>query len=234
VLELQQLDVYTTPLDKLRCLQSVSQLVTKAIQLHSPPDSSFEITTDDLIPLITHTIIVTNPLHLQSNISYMEYFTFSNISATSLGFTLVTFRAAVEFLKSDLIKSSISSIQNSVAQAKEPPSTVPVVPAVIPSPSRVRRSESSPTVGQDSKRSNNMSKQLSVDSNNGQSSKSKVSNSRQAPKDNSNQSKSQSTVKLKPPPEVIPAVEKKDELLGDFLSSLKKGNVEAVSSKNRW
>jgi len=62
------------------------------------------ITTDDLIPLITQVIIQAQPKHLHSNILYMDYFIFANIANTSFGFTLVTFRAAVEYLRSDEIK----------------------------------------------------------------------------------------------------------------------------------
>jgi len=59
---------------------------------------NFAITSDDLIPILVSVIIQSKPKHMKSNIQMMSYFTFSNFNSTSLGFTLVSVSAAIEYL----------------------------------------------------------------------------------------------------------------------------------------
>jgi len=106
VQELQRLDNCITPLEKIISLQEVSSKVTSAVASKLPIQSenskgASAITTDDLIPLIAYVIIRAKLQCLITNLYYMENFSFSKISTSSLGFTLVTFRAAIEYLKSN-------------------------------------------------------------------------------------------------------------------------------------
>eukprot|EP00027_Filamoeba_sp_ATCC50430_P015787 CAMPEP_0168567090 /NCGR_PEP_ID=MMETSP0413-20121227/14801_1 /TAXON_ID=136452 /ORGANISM="Filamoeba nolandi, Strain NC-AS-23-1" /LENGTH=407 /DNA_ID=CAMNT_0008599221 /DNA_START=185 /DNA_END=1408 /DNA_ORIENTATION=+ len=101
--ELKRLDECSTPLEKILCIQETNNKATIAITNHlsannQKPDSF--ITTDDLIPIFAYLLIRSKLSTLNTNLYYMENFTFSEIGMSALGFTIVTFRAAVEYLKS--------------------------------------------------------------------------------------------------------------------------------------
>lgn len=117
--ELRRLDSCQTAYEKLQCLQKTNHLMLKAIQYSSPFSESIQqaklnpekaivpVATDDLLPTLVYVIITSKSRHLRSNIAFMEMFTFSNISSNAMGFQLVTFQAAVEFLKGDQFSSLI-------------------------------------------------------------------------------------------------------------------------------
>jgi len=202
--ELTCMNTYITPLEKLLCIQHVNDFITKAVERNlSSADSSKDlaITTDDLIPLMLYVIIRAAPQYLHSNLAYMHYFTYSNISTTSLGFTLVTFRAAVEYVQSEHLGPLIDNDQ------------LPR-PVVIKQPSFAALNG---MANNSSKENDNFeNKELRK----GIISPREVRNERKPLEKNSDKKKIERQANLKAPPEVI-KLNQHDEQLGDFLSKLR-------------
>lgn len=115
IVQLSALNDSTSPLEKIYALQEtcnlISSCVLKSLKSSSPtttpnlsdtfptvnigndyPQQSTlvkevaPITTDDLIPILSYILIQAKPKHLHSNLLYMENFSFTNISKTSLGY----------------------------------------------------------------------------------------------------------------------------------------------------
>lgn len=104
----QRMEFCITPLEKLACMQDVSNAITKKVSsLSAAKGKDLVVTTDNLIPLLVYVIIQAKPLHFHSNIYYTEQFSFSNLSTSSYGFTLITFKAATSFLESPDILPTI-------------------------------------------------------------------------------------------------------------------------------
>ncbi|XP_021918868.1 uncharacterized protein LOC110829448 isoform X2 [Zootermopsis nevadensis] len=82
VVELASLDSLNCPIDKLTCLRTTLDLILAELKgaivdAHSvlSKDSRLPtLTTDDLIPLLVTVIIQAKPLHMASNLYYMENF----------------------------------------------------------------------------------------------------------------------------------------------------------------
>jgi hypothetical protein len=111
VVELAALDTHTTPLDKLICMKEVLEYITESVKAHASEHQSLEedsmpsLASDDLIPLLVVVIVQAKCGHLPSNLSYCEMFHWSTSSKAELGYTLVTFQAAVHYLQNaDLSK----------------------------------------------------------------------------------------------------------------------------------
>eukprot|EP01117_Protostelium_nocturnum_P012068 TRINITY_DN4419_c0_g3_i2.p1 TRINITY_DN4419_c0_g3~~TRINITY_DN4419_c0_g3_i2.p1 ORF type:complete len:497 (+),score=60.87 TRINITY_DN4419_c0_g3_i2:245-1735(+) len=100
--QLREINTFTTPFEKLFCLHAVIGFITESVKKHFEQNSTSDsIATDDLIPLILFVIVKSKVKNLISNLVYLETYIFCNISNHTLGFTLTTFKAAVEHLKGD-------------------------------------------------------------------------------------------------------------------------------------
>lgn len=81
--------------------ENILYQTTSSISLSKQSNESDVITTDDLLPIIVYILIQGKPCHLFTNLFLMQHFVFVNISTTELGFNLVTFSAASEYIRSD-------------------------------------------------------------------------------------------------------------------------------------
>ncbi|XP_023933480.1 ankyrin repeat domain-containing protein 27-like [Lingula anatina] len=104
VSEMSNLNQKCTPHEKLVCLKTVLDFIAEDINKHCMAGSqglsgdNF-LTSDDLIPLLVTVIIESKSSHLWSNLYYMEHFNWAMSTKDDLSFSLVTFKAAVEYLK---------------------------------------------------------------------------------------------------------------------------------------
>ena len=99
---LQGLDKKTSPIDMLLCLNSVKMSISQAIEeFHSTSDTKECLSADDFLPLFIFVIIQSQLKCVQTFSFYMQNFTFSDTSATELGYILVSFQAAVDYITSD-------------------------------------------------------------------------------------------------------------------------------------
>lgn len=109
VVELASLNSKTSPTEKLHCLKTTLKLLNRDIEhflseTQSPVNCKKVnpcITSDDLIPLLVGLIIQSRPQYLASNLSYIQNFCWEISAINEFSFTLVTFQAAKEFLKSN-------------------------------------------------------------------------------------------------------------------------------------
>jgi len=158
---------------------------------------SIAITTDDLIPMILFVITCAAPQFLYTNLSYMEDFSFLNISATSLGFTLVTFQAAVAYLQSEHLSPTDNGQSKPITKHQ----------AFVPLNETANWNKDNESINKE------RPKELISP---------RVQ--RQETKSNQKETKENKSVSqipsLKPPPEVI-KLNQQDEQLGDFLSKLR-------------
>ncbi|XP_062611909.1 putative uncharacterized protein DDB_G0284213 [Saccostrea cucullata] len=111
VVELANLDGLRTPLEKLFCLKSTVDNASQTIQSYLeenrvPPvsvavEDSYCLTSDDLIPILVTVIAQAQCRHFASNISYIESFHWASEANDrgNLSYCLVTFKAAVEYMK---------------------------------------------------------------------------------------------------------------------------------------
>ncbi|XP_066293250.1 ankyrin repeat domain-containing protein 27-like [Branchiostoma lanceolatum] len=106
VVELATLDGLKTPLEKLSCLKrtldSVNEEVNIHLREHQDPTSDDLpcLVSDDLILLLVPVLVQARCLHLPSNIFFIENLQWSLSSKDDLGFSLVTFKASMEYLMS--------------------------------------------------------------------------------------------------------------------------------------
>ncbi|XP_023721770.1 ankyrin repeat domain-containing protein 27 isoform X2 [Cryptotermes secundus] len=106
VVELASLDSLNCPVDKLSCLRTTLDLILAELKgaivdAHSvlSKDSQMPtLMTDDLIPLLVTVIIQAKPLHMASNLYYMENFQWTLSPSDATSFSLVTFKAAIQEL----------------------------------------------------------------------------------------------------------------------------------------
>ncbi|XP_061163311.1 putative uncharacterized protein DDB_G0284213 [Saccostrea echinata] len=111
VVELANLDGLRTPLEKLFCLKSTVDSASQTIQSYLeenrvPPvstavEDSYCLTSDDLIPILVTVIAQAQCRHFASNINYIESFHWASETNDrgNLSYCLVTFKAAVEYMK---------------------------------------------------------------------------------------------------------------------------------------
>ncbi|XP_065197261.1 uncharacterized protein LOC135828763 [Sycon ciliatum] len=108
MVELTALDSFTTPLEKLNCLKNTLELITHGVQKHMTQDvlaqdkgrdgPAASLVSDDLIPILVTVIIQAKCNRLATNLYYVENFHWASSSKANLGYSLVTFKAATEFI----------------------------------------------------------------------------------------------------------------------------------------
>lgn len=107
VVELASLDAKMTPLEKLLCMRSTLEIMSEEIhesqsdkgaRLKYSPEELY-LTSDDLIPLLVCVIVHAKLPHIESNLYYIQNFSHHVPDKDMLGYTLVTFQAAKEFIK---------------------------------------------------------------------------------------------------------------------------------------
>ncbi|XP_076453423.1 ankyrin repeat domain-containing protein 27-like isoform X2 [Babylonia areolata] len=109
VQELKRLSQLTTPREKLHCLKAVIDAVTSSIAAHLsrdvPPHLALvaekpSLTSDDLIPILVSLMGQTACQHMQSELVYMETFTWASTAKDmdDLSYCLVTFKAAAQYI----------------------------------------------------------------------------------------------------------------------------------------
>ncbi|XP_067014979.2 ankyrin repeat domain-containing protein 27 [Anabrus simplex] len=106
VVELASLDSFNCPIDKLTCLRTTLELmlaevkgaIVDAQSLMAGDSHLPTLNTDDLIPLLESVIIQAKPLHMASNLFYVENFQWTLSPNDASSFSLVTFKAAVQEL----------------------------------------------------------------------------------------------------------------------------------------
>lgn len=111
VVELASLNSKSSPAEKLICLKMTLELlnqdVEKSLQeTYSPVSRRNDVpcmTSDDLIPLLVTVLVQARPQYLGSNLHYIQNFCWQLSTKDKLSFSLVTFQAAKEFLKSSEI-----------------------------------------------------------------------------------------------------------------------------------
>ncbi|XP_041456821.1 ankyrin repeat domain-containing protein 27-like [Lytechinus variegatus] len=104
VVELARLDGINTPHEKLTCLHSTLENITEEVNIHlrenlAPGQSPQCLTSDDLLPLLVLVISQAKCRHLASNLYYLENFHWASSKHDNLGYALVTFTAAMEYIK---------------------------------------------------------------------------------------------------------------------------------------
>lgn len=107
IVELASLDSKVTPLEKLWCLKTTLKVLSDEIydssayscaRLKNPHDS-MHLTSDDLIPILASLIVKCKLPYLESDLYYIQNFSWHLPEKDMLGYTLVTFQAAKEFLR---------------------------------------------------------------------------------------------------------------------------------------
>uniref|UniRef100_A0A023G8K8 Putative ankyrin repeat domain 27 vps9 domain-containing protein n=1 Tax=Amblyomma triste TaxID=251400 RepID=A0A023G8K8_AMBTT len=107
VVELASLDSKITPLEKLWCLKTTLKILSDEIydstvyscaRLKNPREQ-LHLTSDDLIPILACLIVKCKLPYLESNLYYIQNFSWNLPEKDMLGYTLVSFQAAKEFLR---------------------------------------------------------------------------------------------------------------------------------------
>ncbi|XP_076335465.1 ankyrin repeat domain-containing protein 27-like [Tachypleus tridentatus] len=108
--ELASLDGKTTPAEKLHCLKTTLELISEEVKQlvqENPPLCPFSqlqetsvLTSDDLIPLLVTLLVQVRPRMLESNLYYIQNFHWHLSPKDKLSYSLVTFQAAKEYVKS--------------------------------------------------------------------------------------------------------------------------------------
>lgn len=104
-----QLDRITTPMEKLLLLQDIIENIQRTIELSFSANAGMSdnmLASDDLIPIMVFVLLQAKPQHLNSTLFYAQNFTRYNLKTSQLGFHLVTFTAAAEFIKTDHLPRS--------------------------------------------------------------------------------------------------------------------------------
>ncbi|XP_078335273.1 ankyrin repeat domain-containing protein 27-like isoform X2 [Crassostrea virginica] len=111
VVELANLDRLQTPLEKLYCLKSTIDNASQTIQKHleenrapsvsTAAEEGYCLTSDDLIPILVTVIAQAQCRYFASNLQYIESFHWASEANDrgNLSYCLVTFKAAVEYMK---------------------------------------------------------------------------------------------------------------------------------------
>ncbi|KAI8502780.1 hypothetical protein Bbelb_194820 [Branchiostoma belcheri] len=131
VVELATLDGLKTPLEKLSCLKRTLDSVNEEVNAHlrenqDPTSDDLPcLVSDDLILLLVPVLVQARCLHLPSNVFYIENLQWSLSSKDDLGFSLVTFKASLEYMMSadfSQLRATMSPTQknNELAAAPMP------------------------------------------------------------------------------------------------------------------
>lgn len=107
VVELATLDCLASPRQKLQCMKNVMDLIMAEIKQNlqetqgvlTPPGGMPFLTSDNLIPVLLTAMVCAQLQHLASDLYYAENFVWGVSSKDAHGYSLVTFKAAVGFLK---------------------------------------------------------------------------------------------------------------------------------------
>jgi len=95
--ELQKLNNYRTPRDKLvsvfNCCKVIYTLINK-----SNPDGALS-GADEFLPLLIYTVLRANPKHLDTNIQYIQHFRNPAKMMTEAGYYFSSFVSAITFIK---------------------------------------------------------------------------------------------------------------------------------------
>uniref|UniRef100_A0A3B0N721 Vacuolar-protein sorting-associated protein, putative n=1 Tax=Theileria annulata TaxID=5874 RepID=A0A3B0N721_THEAN len=119
---LRNLYKYRSPRDKLIIILNFCRLVVYSIQKVTYPFRLLDVSCDEAFPLLILTIILTNPVELQSCIEFIQYFRHPSrhISEEAYAFTLLV--SAVEFIReigtSSHLKINTQDFQNKYNQNK--------------------------------------------------------------------------------------------------------------------
>lgn len=132
---LNRLELCHSPLEKLYCLQDAMESVmqdakenfTNTLRLGEPQP----LASDDLIALLATIIVQSSTPYLFSSLYYMEYFHWSATDADKLSYVLVTFRAAVEYIRGQevehlLPEKEAAPVKRELAPPPPPPSFSPL------------------------------------------------------------------------------------------------------------
>eukprot|EP00762_Andalucia_godoyi_P001865 ANDGO_06080.mRNA.1 vacuolar sorting protein 9 (vps9) domain containing protein len=111
--ELQNIDSKTTVYEKVLCLRNCTRELSMAVHLfqkfrkyddglsgENQKDGIEPLTTEDLIPLLSFAIVTAQLPHAQSTVEFLQLLQLPEFSVSELGFYVVSFRAALEFVKS--------------------------------------------------------------------------------------------------------------------------------------
>ncbi|KAF2075199.1 hypothetical protein CYY_003504 [Polysphondylium violaceum] len=93
-----------TPIDKLLSIVQASKEIEESIRARSILEGTEEediltITGDDALPITAYLLIQARPKSLQTDLIYCSHFIISSISNSSLGYHLVNFTAAIDYIK---------------------------------------------------------------------------------------------------------------------------------------
>ncbi|XP_023231001.1 ankyrin repeat domain-containing protein 27-like [Centruroides sculpturatus] len=104
LVELANLNAKNNPAQKLRCLKSTLEMLTEDVKNSVAPLPGFSdipcLTSDDLIPILVTVLVQSRPQYLESNLYYIQNFSWQLSANSKLSYSLVTFQAAKEFIKS--------------------------------------------------------------------------------------------------------------------------------------
>lgn len=127
VVELARLDSLNSPREKVQCLKNTIDLIAAEVKQHlletrgllTPPSSLPCLTTDDLIPVLLTAIVRARLFHLASDVYYIEHFLWSISTKDIHSYSIVTFKAAIEFLKTVEV-TRLSSTKNQLKKELSP------------------------------------------------------------------------------------------------------------------
>ncbi|KAG1674633.1 Ankyrin repeat domain-containing protein 27 [Nymphon striatum] len=110
---LKTLSDLKTPASKLNCLHNSLELVSQEIKQHNENpvlllgrnDKSLHLTTDDIIPILVTVLVEVRPNFLEADLYYIEHFQWNTSNKDRLSYCLVTFQAAMEFIKANDFKN---------------------------------------------------------------------------------------------------------------------------------
>ncbi|XP_048014031.1 ankyrin repeat domain-containing protein 27 [Megalobrama amblycephala] len=96
--ELSQLNICTSPLQKLLCIRKVILTIMQSTRRRDTAVSIEAMCADDLLLVILYLLIKTEIPNWMANLSYMKNFRFRNSSKDDLSYCLTSFEAAVEYI----------------------------------------------------------------------------------------------------------------------------------------
>lgn len=107
VVELATLDGLCTPSEKIYCMKNTIDIITAEVKQHlqetegllTPSGKLPPLVADDLIPIMLTVISQAKLLKLVSNLHYVENFLWSLSPKDELSYSLITFKAATEYVK---------------------------------------------------------------------------------------------------------------------------------------
>ncbi|XP_051739522.1 ankyrin repeat domain-containing protein 27 isoform X2 [Ctenopharyngodon idella] len=96
--ELSQLNICTSPLQKLLCIRKVILTIMQSTRRRDTAVSIEAMCADDLLLVILYLLIKTEIPNWMANLSYIKNFRFRNSSKDDLSYCLTSFEAAVEYI----------------------------------------------------------------------------------------------------------------------------------------